>query len=382
MANGWLRPLLWTLGIAAVLTVGLVTFLVARIGFQMLRSEPPLSARAPARDQSRLPKLPDDLQGTVLFVESDLISIDLPTLAETKAWKRSGRPNLHSIAGPDKKGRVAMIVNDMMGGQHALTVRDLKSGSEFKLFDRKGDALWGDIPTGMEYVSETLALSPDSGQLALGVDMPSFQIHNPDALVHQGPLEIWDLATKKSRRLALNIADCGFSWFPDGQHLAVVELVSPSAAQPVSTKGDKFMESFRSANVIPVISILDTATGKRIQMHQGWQPIVSDDGKTILASDYEFHLRLIDVATMSSRPVSLPGFYGAAIAVIGSEAAIYLAEQPTGEERLTEHNSPLVGPKNMPRIAYAKFNASAAQPVVGYVDPRWQVSFGQGRTQK
>ncbi len=142
------------------------------------------------------------------------------------------------------------------------------------------------------------------------------------------------------------------------------------------------MESFRSANVIPMISILDTATGKRIQIHQGWRPVVSDDGRTILASDYEFHLRLIDVATMSSRPVSLPGFYGTAIMVIGSEAAIYVAEQPPGEERLTEHNSPLVGPKDMPRIAFAKFNASAAQPVVGYVDPRWQVCFGKGRTQK
>ena len=361
-------------GFLAIAVVGLLA--VARFGLMFGLSEPPPGARAPARVQDALPDLPEGVKGTVLFAESDLVAVSLPKLGESVAWKRASDPNIHSVGGPDRQGRVAIVVNEMMAKRHWLIVRDLKSGSETLLFKRPGDALWGDIARDIRYVSETVAISPTGGKVALGVNLGDFQIENPPALVGYGQLEIWDIAAKTSRKLGFDVADTGFGWFPDGKRLAVVELVDPLWMPPITRLPDQFMESFQSANRIPAISIVDTETGSKKVLHQGWRPIVSDDGKTILATDYEFNTRLIDVATGQSRTVKLPDFYGVAVAVLGSKAAIYLANQDPGEERLSQHNSPLVGPKKLPRIVYAEFGASEPKTIVSYIDPRWEVAYG------
>ena len=348
----------------------------------MVHSEPTPAERAPKRDQSALKPLSEPVTGTLLVNESDILAITLPSLKESVAWKRTGSANAHSIAGPDLKGRVALVKNDMMARRHWLLVIDTVTGNETELFSRNGDALWGDN-RGHHPVGEALALSPTLGRLALQVNLKAYQITNPPAYMDRGPIEIWDMATRKRTLLPVDALDAGLSWFPDGRRLAFTRLVTPREAGRLDPGTDGFMSDFVGGSDVPVISILDIATGKVSTLCPGWNPLVSDDGRWIVAGDYEQRWRIVEVATGKSIPTTAKQQWSMPIALFGNHHALCFAEQDNpGDKRYTEHNSPLVGPKDMPRIVFAQLGSVNAQTVFRYIDPRWETAFGPGRVGK
>lgn len=137
-------------------------------------------------------------------------------------------------------------------------------------------------------------------------------------------------------------------WLPDGRRLAYTALVPARNAVPVPDNNEGFGHDFRLWSRVPVIHILHTATVKAQLLHVGWNPVVSTDGKSLLASDYAGRWRLVDTASGRSRPVSAPGVMGYPIGLLDSRIAIYPA-LPTSGTRIkwTKNNSPLVGKKLM-----------------------------------
>src|SRR5204862_19328 len=89
-----------------------------------------------------------------------------------------------------------------------------------------------------------------------------------------------------------------------------------------------------------------------------------------------------DVATETLTPTHIPrNFHGdwahGPLALIGDDVLLYRANPPRDvAPKLTENNSPFVGPKAMLSLKLAELSSGRFQTVVADLDPRTSVSFG------
>lgn len=309
----------------------------------------------------------------------EIDAVALPSLA--KAVVRAGRdtdnPNVgtvEALSGPDSEGRIVFIDNFMFQKRFELKTIRLDGKDEQVLFARPGDALWDHV------VSEQIGLAPIGGKLAFASDLRNAQMRNPSALLMEGPLEVWDLDHKAGRALGITALDDLFSWFPDGRRLAYVSLVSPARVPTLRLQPDKFGKSFARWRRLPAVHVLDTETGATTLLHVGWRPVVSADGKSALVQDFDDRWRLVDVGNRTSRPVSVPGAWSHALALLDGRIALYWALPTEGAKPgYTESNSPLVGPKSMMTIKAAEIDTSRFETVAPFIDPRRKASYGSGR---
>ncbi len=79
-------------------------------------------------------------------------------------------PTVHSLGGPDKKGRYVLVDDFMHQEQHALRVMKLDGSTTSILFQRPGGALWHD------FIGDHVALSPRRGQVAFLSGLRSVQM--------------------------------------------------------------------------------------------------------------------------------------------------------------------------------------------------------------
>lgn len=330
------------------------------------------------------------LTGYLLIDRSsrEITAIELPSLRETVIRPSRPRdpnddPTLHALSGPDAEGRIAYIedhffVPNENERRHLLKTIKLDGTRDTELFSRPGDAMWarnGEI-------GRHVALSPVGGRVAFLSALSKVQM--PGALLHAGPVEIWDIEKKTGSKTDLKAVDLGLLWFPDGNRLAYVKLVEASAVPRWDKGNDAFGKAFQTWDKVPSVFIRDVDARTESLLHVGWLPVVSFDGQSVLVTDPDGAWRLVDVATAKSRAVTWRGTaWGGAIAMPAQDVVLSWSLPTEGTKiKHTENNSPLVGPKPMLALKAAKLNSEEFQTIVPYVDPRDRISFGQVRGKK
>lgn len=331
-----------------------------------------------------LPKL----KGTiVLNPPGQVEAIQLPSLkqrilATASPSTNTVFPSIHTVSAPDAAGKVIYVENRMSSptpSTHALMLADGKSPPR-TFFTRLGDALWDHV------IGEHLALSPDGKRAAYVRDAKGTQF--PGAYLQQGAIEILDVKSGAVKTTQVVALDQGVCWFPDGRRLAFVAPVRQSTAPPISPGKDGFGDCFAGWDPVPVVCVLDTATGKVSNLHVGWSPCVSTDGKQVVVSDmatpsgdhYATRLRLVDAASGASQSISLPGLIGDVIALWPGGLALYWGLPTSGSAiGYTKFNSPLSGPKLELTLKAGVINSSRFQTVVPVIDPRTKAVWGPAK---
>jgi hypothetical protein len=136
--------------------------------------------------------------------------ISLPTLKERTITTGN---TVHSLSGPDKKGRIAFMEDyfgDVSQGKkekHLLKTILLDGTDEQTIFERSGAILF----TGN--AGKYLALSNTGNYLAFVSN-----INFPHDI--NGSIEIWDVKNKKKINAIIPATDGGLAWIPDGKRLA------------------------------------------------------------------------------------------------------------------------------------------------------------------
>jgi hypothetical protein len=320
----------------------------------------------------------------------DIVAVQLPSLKDTIVRPRTPQnridmPTIHSLSGPDAEGRIAYIedhffVADEKTRRHLLKTIKLDGTEDTELFTRPGDAMWAKTEKGE--IGDDLALSPVGGRVAFLSGLVNAHMPSSTYLLMIGTVEIWDVNKKTRNNTSFKALDAGRAWLPDGKHLAYVKLVEPRAAAPADPPADSFGKGFKGWEKVPAVFIRDVDAQTESFLHLGWQPVVSSDGQSVLVSDLENAWKRVDVTTGKSITATWPGLWSP-IASPTRDVVLSLCLPTKGVKvRFTEHNSPLVGPKEMLSVKLARVNADEFQTVVPHIDPRTNVSFGQVRHKK
>ncbi len=178
--------------------------------------------------------------------------------------------------------------------------------------------MWSTSAIGNGQIGRHLALSPVGGRVALHTDLTGVQM--PNALLDVGSIEIWSIDRKQSVKRAVNAIDYPLAWFPDGKRLAYVKLADPRAG--AGRRDETFARKFRNWEKIPSVYVWDVDAGTETFLHVGSAPVVSQDGRFVLISEYDHawaHVR-VDVATGESTSVIYHGSNKAGASVIASPA--------------------------------------------------------------
>lgn len=334
------------------------------------------------------PELVKEVHGYILMSEpvGGIAQVKLPEVKQSPLRPPAQAPDkewwrVHALAGPDRTGRVALIDGDMTNKRHRLTTMRVGDHQTRVLFERRGDPLWDHV------ISPHLALTSEGGRIAIIAPLQSRQ--TPGALHHEGPIEVWDVDTGKSQTFDVRALDDKLAWLPDGRRIVFAKLV-PRDMLPLTGR-DEFMSFCRDWPAIPAVHLLDTTTGQVQFIHPGRSPIVSPDGMRMfvlgesnqIQPDGRGHRwaarwRLVACDGSFSKAVTLHG-EGRPVALLKGGLYLTLAEPTEGRpDRFTENNSPLVGPKPMWSLKFARLESPEFVTVVPYFDARMQVSFGEG----
>src|SRR5438132_4990401 len=161
----------------------------------------------------------------------DIDCIELPSLKETLIRpmkpEAGDDPTIHALSGPDAEGRIAYIedhrTDNPNNERHLLKTIRLDGTDNIELFSRPGNALWA-TSIGKGEIGKALALSPIGGHVAFLTQLKGAQM--PGALLSEGLVELWDVEKKTCSKTEVKTIDCGLAWFPVGERMAVVNLVS------------------------------------------------------------------------------------------------------------------------------------------------------------
>lgn len=326
-----------------------------------------------------------DLNGTLLFDKpvGGLVSISLPSQKE----KYIRKPNetacdeslgvVHSVSGPDINGRIAIIEDHIVKNRrHLLKIYEMNNDSVSTIFERKGTALGGDA------AGDFLALSPIHGYVALVTNTSSVQLRGPDVLLKYGTLEIWDIKMKNKLSIECKALDIGLSWFPDGKHLAFVDLLNRDVTNKLYITKDTPNKRYGKSNLqwprVPTVSILNVETGNVKNLFIGWRPVVSEDGDAIMMGDYDNNWIIFYLNEAIIKPVDPPGIIRLGALHLTRSKVFYWGLPTKGTElKATKMHSPLVGSKPMYTLKVAEIETGKFETVIPYVDYRTKISYGK-----
>lgn len=349
----------------------------------------PSPSRGEQVDGPETEGLVDGLKGWILTNDSgDITALSIPegksqVVFHPQRTADGMGPTIHSISGPDSKGRVAYVldyyfVNNDKDKRHLLKTVQLDGTGDTELFSRPGSSMWATTAAGNGEIGSHVALAPTGGRIAFLSQTVDRQM--PMALLTLGNIEIWNAADKTGYDTKVQALDEPMSWFPDGQQLAYATLVKRSELPPDAKGLEQFGTYYgKTWDELPAIFIYDVNSKKSRFFHVGWQPVVSTDGKSILVGGYgadDFTWVRANSKTGESTAINLPGAFGA---VIGANADLtcYVGLSTKGTKiELTQNNSPLRGPKEMLTIKVSDDSGKKFETIMPSIDPRSQASFG------
>jgi hypothetical protein len=317
-----------------------------------------------------------------------LPSREQTVLREPAPSSEASFPVIHSISGPDSEGRIAYIedwffVTEDRHRKHVLKTMRVDGTQDQEIFERKGSAMWSATAAGDGRIGSQLALAPTGGRVALVTDIDFVQMDDPSAHLTVGSLEVWSTTTKSHRTFPVKVLDQAtrnsseLSWFPDGIHLAYVELVSRVESEATLRESASFGSGFHQWPRMPAVHVLNVDTGERRFLHLGWSPVVSADGDWVVVSDGEGRLTLIDANEGASKSAHFAGIISGpgVIAVLQGGLALYWGWPTTGTAiQYTDAGSS--GRHALVTIKVGEVNSQRFQTAIPSLDARHRVSFG------
>ena len=325
--------------------------------------------------------------GHLLFNQpADAIrAIRLPSLEATVIKQASARSEdggtIHALSGPDRDGRIAYIEDHSFAAEesrqrHLLKTVRIDGTQDGEVFSRPGGALWAKTPAGHGEIGSQLALSATGDHVAFLSGLVPVEL--PSAYLHVGNLEVWNVNKKAGGKRLATVLDEGLAWFPDGRRLAFVRLLDPTALPTFSEPPAGFGQAFRAWGKVPAVFVVNLDTGAETFLAEGWRPIVSNDGRSILVVDNEGNVRVVDAGSGRSLALRAPGRdCPGLIAGLAPGQVLALCRPGVGESvALSTRNSALAGTKPLLTVSFIRTDSGERQAVVRAVDPRTVVSFG------
>jgi hypothetical protein len=308
-----------------------------------------------------------------------IIALELPSLTErTIRAPDAIRPAVRMLAGPDREGWIAYTDHwdyDLNAERYSLRFRAIRldGTGDHLLFSRR-------LPMGsFNAMGDHMALSPGGRHIAFISDYTGVQMTQPDAWLTSGTLEIWDTTKSTGGPVGITARDGALSWFPDGRRLAYATLAPRGEAGDLAA-ADGFGAAWEHWPRVPAVHILDLKTGKGVFLCVGDDPVVSQDGESVMVRDYDARMRIVDAATGRWKPVKLPGqawSYTKSVVAFQGDSVLYWAVPTVGAPlRTTKDNSPLVGPKWMLTLKTADLKTGRYQTIMEGLDPRRDVDYG------
>ncbi len=332
------------------------------------------------------PNLAQTIRGTVLArgAQGEITATDLPSGRRREVIPPKQPFVVHAISGPSKNGAIAYVEDYYFGvpesrRHHTIKILNLADNTQATLFSRPGSAMWATTAAGHGEIGGHLALDPTGKSVAFLSGLTPRQM--PGALLTQGSIEVWDVATTTGKVASAIALDEPMSWFPGGRRLAYSTLVDrdqlPANAPGLDVFGNYFGVEWAQ---LPAIHILDIRSGTSEFFCVGWTPIVAIDGKTITVGGWGSNgqsWQVVDVASKKASDLDPPGLVGSIVASIEENRTVYWG-LPTAGTKLssTENNSQLRGPKLMLTIKVADPRTRAFSTILPNIDPRSPVSFG------
>lgn len=354
-------PLIIAVGVAA-LVVGPAIVLVAQSFI------PPNPERGVARNAHEIPVAAEKLglRGTLLLDRNrEVVAVDVISGSEKSILKLSGNETVFGIAGPNRNGKVIVVVNDMMAAKHRLVCVDIAQDTVKTVFARQGDALWGHA------IGSDVALADRADIALVFVGTGTKQLQNPPALMNQGTLQRIDLSTGKIEDLARDALGSEIGLSADGK---VAWYVSPGERTKAKLlPGGSELEDSNSQT--PVISKLEA--GKVTIVANGWgvSPIESDGALLVYGNGTE--PRRYDLAHGKLEALPLPDYMQTPKWVSAKGVFVTTAMQTrVADVQFTKHNG-LPGPRPMPRIIAYRPSTREATVLSPAIDPRQSWSFGE-----
>ena len=316
----------------------------------------------------------------IMDVPRDISAIELPSNKRFVVRESSGtdKSTAYALSGPDRKGLIAFIDTKYATDVYSLKIIDIWTKNEKEIFTRQG-SFW--IHKKENY-GESFSYS-DNGKFAAFVrNYDSVPALIPNDYVKIGNLEIVDIEKRNMVKTDIKVLDKGLNWFPKGQKLAYVGLITKDKINKdlITNFEDGFASEMITWHSIPVVVILNLKDMSTKQLHIGWNPIVSRDGSSIVIQDYQGRIRLYNIASGASIPISVP---------IGEECHVFSF---IGNDFLLYKTIPIAGRKyrftsTFGRTPYwtlrvAQMNTSKFKTIVEQLDIHRRVSYGGPRKEK
>ena len=132
----------------------------------------------------------------------------------------------------------------------------------------------------------------------------------------------------------------------------------------------------RSRYDLPVVTVLDVRTNTKTAFMIGTQPLVWQDGRTILVSGAPGKWWQVDVESREVRRIEWPGNWEGPIASLGSNLLLYRGLPTEGTEPRWRGASPIAVKRALGSLKIAEVDTGNFQTLLTYLDPRREVSFG------
>ena len=327
------------------------------------RNQPPLPTIDGPEVNDLIPRAP----GYVIMdrPKGGLVALAIPDSGEIDLRPESKEQGYVTfITGPDRQGRVVYVEETDVDSMRLRCVR-IPDIDDKVIFVRPGDATWHRGISRPE-------LSQRGGLVAFVWNA------KPDYVSDIiGPLEIWDVETRRGRETGITAYGQGLSWFPDGRRLAYVELLEGRDLPPQGHDAAGFSPDFGMARGTPVVSVLDLSDGTHERLHVGLNPVVSPDGSMVLLKDAADQWWILNLVTSSMVKAQWPGNWRGPVAWIETDLLLYWGYPTTGSPvRYTRGGSPLVRNHPMGDIKLAELSTGHFQTVIRGIDPRRRLSFG------
>jgi hypothetical protein len=323
-----------------------------------------------------------------------IVAVSLPELKETavRPFGEPGEdddPTIHALSGPDDEGRIAYVedhyfVKNKADRRHLLKIIQIDGTGNIALFSRPGDAMWATSAARKGEIGRHLSLSPTGGKVALLSGLSNKQM--PQALFHQGVIEIWDVRKKERLRLETGGVDAPMSWFPDGNRLAFVRFVKRKDVPNSGVTVEEFGRGHYTGSwkELPAIYILDVPTGETRFLSLGWTPMVSADEKTVFvggwvpdpAEGVKLIWKSVDLATGTAADVTWPGDAGGLVANPTDDLVLYWGLPTTGAKIERSPYGSFRRGTMLLTIKATNLNSDRFQTVIPAIDPRDPISFG------
>lgn len=320
------------------------------------------------------------------LVRRNLADGSTTTIREAK----SGQPIVHTLGGPDREGRLLVVLSESPAATLALLPMD---GGAAQTIAQGQDG------AGFKFTFAGPALSP-TGRHALVVRDPRslYMEVAPKTTFHEGRVELFDVAAGKPLDFTMNGLAGSASWFPDGASFCISALVPPTELpkDAISTYNEKALGTRSSVIAladqrVPALFRVDVASGKKELLQIGRRGVVSSDGKSILVQGVGTEWMKRDVASGAIAGIRWPGaFHGAdhparrlstypggPIAFLDSDLVIYWGLPTTGAANgATPGDPPPAGDPPMLTVKAARLSTGEFITLLPSIDPRRNITFG------